>query len=274
MFARGIFSHNTYNAYKQTAVEFAGWLKQSHPGIKVMNQITKEQAIQYLQKRQAEGLSSYSVSKDMPALNKILNFSICKKEANLNNRSYKNVARSRAERQHDKKYNPKNYAKQITFAKATGCRRESVLGGQYQVKPCSVWRDFKGNIFVSLVEKGGKFRNASVLSKYKEEIEKIIPNITVRMPYNSLAMEAFHFKELYRTSGPKYLFSRYTKKIDNHAFRAQYARDRYEELVQQKMGQRGEILSNYRGYDRDCLRQVSFDLGHNRINVVVEHYMR
>lgn len=272
--AKGIFSYKTYNAYRQSAVEFAGWLKQNHPGIKIMNQITKEHAIQYLQMRQSGGKSAYTISKDMSALNKTFEFGLSKKETGLKNRSYKDVARSRAERQHDKKYNPRNYAKQIVFAKAFGCRRESIMGGQYQVKPCSVWKDLKGNIFVSVVEKGGKFRNAPALSKYKEEIEKMVPHITVRGPYNSLAMEAFRFKELYRNSGQEYLFNRYTEKIDNHAFRAQYARDRYDELVQQKREQGGDILCDYRGYDLDCLLKVSRELGHNRPSVLVEHYMR
>jgi hypothetical protein len=100
----------------------------------------------------------------MSAINKIFGTALTKKEAGLNNRSYKDVTRSRAERPNDKKYNPKNYAKQIAFAKACGCRYDSILEGQYQVKPCSLRKNPKGNIFVSLVEKGGKFRNAPVLS--------------------------------------------------------------------------------------------------------------
>lgn len=63
-------------------------------------------------------------------------------------------------------------------------------------------------------------------------------------------------------------------KIDNHAFRAQFARERYEELVQQKQEQGREIMRDYRGFDKECLGQVSLDLGHNRLSVVVEHYMR
>lgn len=160
----------------------------------------------------------------------MFNTGICKKDAGLKTRSYKDVTRSRAERPNDKKYNPKNYAKQITFAKATGCRRESIVGGQYQVKPCSIWKDKKGNIFVSLIEKGGKFRNAPVLEKYKADIDKIIPNIAIRTPHQSLAIEEFNFKELYRSS-QNVIFNKYTKKIDNHAFRAEYARARCEELL-------------------------------------------
>lgn len=87
-------------------------------------------------------------------------------------------------------------------------------------------------------------------------------------------MEEFLFKERYRNSNQGCLFDKYTKKIDNHAFRAQYARERYEELIQQKRERGEKILKNYKGCDRDCLSQVSQDLGHNRINVVVEHYLR
>ena len=96
----------------------------------------------------------------------------------------------------------------------------------------------------------------------------------IRTPHSSIALEEHNFKELYRNSSKEVLFNKYTEKIDNHAFRAEYARARYEELVQIKKEQGEEILQNYRGYDRDCLRQVSQDLGHNRLSVVVEHYMR
>lgn len=273
-FAQGIFSYQTYNAYKQSAMEFGLWLKKEHPEIKNINNVGKEHAINYLLARQAEGKSAYTFSKDMSAINKIFNTSINKKEAGLNSRSYKNVTRSRVERQNDKKYNPRNYANQITFAKATGCRRESILGGQYQVKPCSIWKDPKGNIYVSVIEKGGKFRNAPVLEKYKGEISKLVPNMDVRTPDRSIAMDEFRFKERYRNSGENYLFNRYTKKIDNHAFRAEYARERYQELLEHKGEETVEIIKNYRGYDREILCKISQDLGHNRISVVYEHYMR
>ena len=273
-YAKGIFFYKTYSAYKQTVMEMAAWIKKEHPEIKTLAGVKKEHAIKYLQYRQNDGKSAYTLSKDMSAINKIFCTGLTKKEAGLINRSYKNVTRSRGEKPNDKKYNPKNYTNQITFAKATGCRRESILGGQYQVKACSLWQDSKGNVFVSLIEKGGKFRNAPVLERYKADIKQIVPNVPIRTPHSSIALEEHIFKELYRNSAQEVLFDKYTEKIDNHAFRAEYARERYEELVQIKKEQGEEILQNYRGYDRDCLRQVSQDLGHNRLSVVVEHYMR
>jgi len=110
-YAEGIFSFTTYNAYKQTVMEFGTWLKKEHTDIKLLNGISKGHAIQYLQSRQSEKKSPYTIAKDMSAINKVFGTGLTKKEAGLNNRSYKDVTRSRAERPNDKKYNSKNYAK-------------------------------------------------------------------------------------------------------------------------------------------------------------------
>ncbi len=54
-------------------------------------------------------VASYTISKDMAALNKLFNTHICKKDAGIKSRSYKDITRSRGEKAHDKKYNPDNY---------------------------------------------------------------------------------------------------------------------------------------------------------------------
>jgi hypothetical protein len=81
-------------------------------------------------------------------------------------------------------------------------------------------------------------------------------------------------KSCIEIQGSKCFLKSIQKKIDNHAFRAEYARARYEELLELKREQEEEILRNYRGYDLECLRQLLQDLGHNRVSVVVEHYLR
>lgn len=83
--------------------------------------------IEYLKFRQDDGKTAYTISKDMAALNKLLNFHVTKKIAGIKQRSYKDITRSREARDYDKKYNPNNYKDQILFAKASGSRRESVF---------------------------------------------------------------------------------------------------------------------------------------------------
>lgn len=272
--ADGIYSYKTYDAYKQTAMEFSAWLKGSHPEIRNLSQIGQDVAISYLQQRQADGKSAYTISKDMSAINKVFGTGITKAKAGLNERSYKNVTRSRTEKAHDKRYNPENYRGQIDFAKATGCRRSSIKGGNFQVKPCSLWKDSEGNLYASLIEKGGRFRNAKVLEAYKGTLERLVRDIPIRKPLTNIKAEANRFREMYHDSGQEPIFSVYPRKIDNHAFRAEYARSRYGELAAAKQAAGGSILKDYRGFDKSCIMGVSKDLGHGRPSVVVEHYMR
>ncbi len=272
--APGIYSFKTFDSYHQTSMEFAKWLKQNHPEIKDIQVIDKAIVIQYLQFRQQDGKSAYTISKDMSALNKVLDLSIRKKEANLKERSYKDVTRSRTQKAHDRKYSPDNYKNQIAFAKACGCRRESILGGNYQVKPSSVWQNQNGKLFVSLIEKGGRFRNAPILLTYEKAIREMVPNIETRETISDYKMDAERFRKIYFNAEQPFLFTKYTNKIDNHAFRAEYARARYQEEIHKKESAGKQIKADYRGYDKECVLKVSKSLGHNRPSVVVEHYFR
>lgn len=274
-YARGIFSSKTMDAYKQSAMEFSNWFKENHPDIRDINNITKDHTIAYLQQRQTEGKSAWTTSKDMSALNKVFNLHVTKSDAGLRERSYKNTTRSREDRAHDSKYNPKNYEKQIAVSQAFGLRRESIYGGQYQVKDVSLFRNHNdGKLYAAVIEKGGRYREAPCLSSMQPTIERMYPHIQERDP---LTKE--QFQALYHSQGD-YLFDKYTTKIDNHAFRHEYARNLYQEIMdrrqqeelQQQRDQAEEQL--YRGYNRAILEEVSQALGHNRVNVVVEHYLR
>ncbi len=135
----GIFSIKTMESYRQTAAEFAKWA--AGAGLKNAGKITSDLAGRYLQERQLEGKSTWTVSKDMSALNKIFNYSLNKAELGLKNRSLVEITRSRNVTENDKR-NFSKFADQIILAKATGCRRESVL----QVKPQNFVRNAQGKI--------------------------------------------------------------------------------------------------------------------------------
>jgi hypothetical protein len=144
--------------------------------------------------------------------------------------------------ENDKKYNSNNNKDQIMCAKASGCRRESVL----VVTPeCFIWQDGLP-VKVHLIEKGGKERDAHILVKYQENLKSVLENKEMGKP----------------------LFESYTKKIDNHAFRREYAKDRYQELL----GNREDEM-DYRGYDKRVLKELTMDLGHNRLDVIVYNYL-
>jgi len=238
----GIHSYGTYTGYKQTAKEFAKWVKQTH-GVKHIEDVRSRHTGEYLKYRHEQGVSAYTYSKDMSALNKIFNHDHSKSELGLPNRSVADITRSRVDREHDTKYNPENYKDQITFAKATGCRRQTIE----VIRPEQVRIEGDRAVSVHLVEKGGRERETAILQQYQKEVAKIVES---------------------RGSDDR-LLSHYTKKIDNHALRSEYSQNRYQELLDGR-----EDAQDYRGYDRAALEQLTLDMGHNRLDVLIDHYLR
>ncbi len=79
----GIHSYKTYDAYKQTSIEFVRYIRKEHKDIKDVCQVKEEHVVEYLQQRQGDDKSAYTISKDMAALNKLFNLKITKKEAGI-----------------------------------------------------------------------------------------------------------------------------------------------------------------------------------------------
>ena len=127
---------------------------------------------------------------------------------------------------------------------------------------------------VWLLEKGGKVRLAPVLNKYKKAVTEIV---------DRLARERGE-------AAP--MFDSYGGHIRNHRLRAEYA----GKLLHQLEGERAEgkplfdgefPLGDYcrlkgkdkergdrtRGHDTDLVAAVSGALGHNRVEVILRHYM-
>lgn len=257
-----IYAAKTADAYRQTINEFSRWLKDQKEEIwssKNLDNITKEVAYEYLQQRE----SAWTISKDMSALNKVLNLNLNKAEGNLKERSYHDVTRSRGVKAHDTKYNPENYKDQIEFAKAFGCRRESILGGDYQVKEISLFKH-EGKVYVCVIEKGGRYREAPCLEKYQSRIEDKY-NVQDRDPSSKN-----EFIKLYNSRNDNYLFNKYTSKIDNHSFRHEYAKELYYELASKK----DNLKTDYHNkFDSSIVQEVSYALGHNRISDTI-NYLR
>jgi hypothetical protein len=239
----GIHSYNTYESYKQTSKEFIRFIKESHPDIRDIAEIKEKHIGEYLKSRNDEGLSAWTISKDLAALNKLFNTDLTKKDLDLKQRKLEEITRSRGESTTDSRYNEKNYKFQIAFAKGSGARRESIL----KVKP----KDFKiiegYPVSVYLKEKGGRERQATILKEYRETLKEMLEDKPINKP----------------------IFGNYSKTIDNHSFRFLYAGKRYNELISLK----GYDEKDYKGYDKEVISKLTRDLGHNRLNVAVDYYL-
>ncbi len=264
-----IHSINTAESYRDTVDQFATFLKEKHQDVwnsKDLSNITKEISYQFLQERQERGLSAWTISKDLSAINKLLEQDLTKKEANLQLRNTDDITRSREARDHDNSYNANNYKDQIELSNAFGLRRESIYKGQYAVKDVSLFKK-NDKVYCSVVEKGGRYREAQCLREYQQAILS---------KYNVQERESLNkeqFKDLYASSSNK-LFDSYTTKIDNHAIRFQYATNLYNQILEEKGIDKQDYSYKNTKFDSEALREVSRSLGHNRISVAAMHYIR
>jgi hypothetical protein len=274
-----IHSVGTADSYKQTVDEFGKWLKESKPevwGTKDLASIDKTVAYEYLQGRQEAGCSAWTTSKDMAALNKVLELGLNKKEGELSYRRGEDITRSRTDKLHDSKVNLANYKEQVDFAKAFGCRRESIVEGQYAVKDISVFeRD--GRLYASLIEKGGRYREAPCLRSLEDRIRASMNERGLTIQERG-PMSKSEFVSIYQSSESK-LFDRYPNRIDNHSFRHEYAKEIYKDLTSNKIAEAIDrtgkidtehtVKADYKGYDKELLKELSQALGHNRVDVTL-----
>ena len=260
----GIFSLGTMETYRAAMQPFAKWL--SAHKVKNAAQITKAHATAYLREREAAGLSSWTVSRDMAAINKAMGFDLSKKELGLRQRKKAEITRSREETENDRRRFGR-FQDQITVAKACGCRRASIT----RITPNDCVRNSRGQVVgIRVVEKGGKERIAPVLNAYKEQVTAIVNGTQ---------------------DASKPLFTAYDSHIDNHRFRAEYCAALLRQLEQEQSQGKpwfgGDLSSQnyihlsgrdrhcgetYRGHATKVVAAVSGAMGHNRLEIIFSHY--
>lgn len=271
----GIYGIQTMETYRAAMTDFAKYA--ADKGIHHMREVSRNDAIQYLRDRQAEGKSAWTTTRDMSAINKVFGYDLTKKEVGLRERRDEDVKRSREVCAHDKYVDTEKYKDQMDFARACGCRRQSVDEVRYGDLQ---WKNGRV-VAVKLTEKGGKTRIAPILNEYKDRITEI-----------AKAVEERHDDMMDGDIRAEKLFTQnYSKQIDNHALRAEYAANLFHQLEQERAegkplcegdfnverlcNLRGRDISDdpqYKGHDRDICGMVSGALGHNRLEVVFSSY--
>ena len=255
----GIYSIKTMQTYLQVANEYGNWLKEQ--GIKRPEDydIAKEMTRDYLEYRDAQGLSAWTINRDRAALSKIFGERI---EYDTTTRT-KDITRSRYECEYEKHYNPNGKYKHLfDFCKATGLRRHEVE----QIKPTDL-KERDGRYFVVVQQgKGGKYRESFILPQYQKEV-----------------LTLFRDRQ-----GEEKLFDKVPRNIDIHSLRGQYAKGVYNHIIEHKEDKdflrkdydcrlkgtyymRGDYKGN--NFDKEYVEVVSKCLGHNRIDTSICSYL-
>ena len=256
-------------AYLQEMPAFA--LFCAEHGAKRISAITEALAEGYLRQCAESQQSAWTIAKKASAINKALGLEVSPLRLGLPQRHKADIKRCRTATTPKGNRNYDAYQDHITFARATGVRRMSIT----RVRPCDCVRDERGSVIgVHVTEKGGKHRVAPVLTALREQVTLIVD------------------KAARERGEDMVVFARYDRHIPNHRYRAEYAGLLLHQLEAERAAgiapfggayplsayahpkgvdkRRGPVTQ---GHDTDLLSAVSGALGHNRVEVVLRHYL-
>lgn len=261
-----IYSRDTYQTYSKACQNFASYvIEHNLEGHNIKLADAKAYAREFIEREIALGKSPYTVKMERAALAKL--YGVKGKDiAAVPNRARADITRSRNTTTISEKtgkeikntstragrFSEKNNKDIVDFCKGTGLRRSelaSLKGTQLVEK--------NGKKYIETFGKGGRHRFAEVLPQYAEHVEKMM-----------------------RSAGGGYVFGKVPQHMDVHLYRSQYASELYK-LCERPGDQiprneryccRGDLKGTW--YDKKAMETVSKCLGHNRISVIAEHYLR
>lgn len=296
-----IFSFNTYQSYWKHTKYFIAYVKEKHPDCTTIKK-AKKYVNEWLQTREDQGLSAWTVQLEAKALGKLYGISPEDEDYfNPPKRNREAIKRSRGDCVRDKHFSVTNNDELIKFCKGTGLRRSelgALKGGdlitrekiereinhlygipqqkrtQIDEKRLSILLDtrlFDSNYYIYVRNgKGGRERISPIVGKNAGQIVERIQNT----PDNEKVWQHVH------------------QSADIHGYRAEYATAIYraharpiEEIPYDKVNKgtgrryQSDVYTcrkdeSGKKLDKKAMLICSKALGHNRIEVVANNYIR
>ena len=296
-----IFSFNTYKSYWKHTKYFIKYIKENHPECTTLKS-AKKYVNEWLQTRVDQGLSAWTVQLEAKAMGKL--YGISPDDENYfkpPKRNREDIKRSRGDRVRDKHFSKTNNDELIKFCKGTGLRRAELgeLRGkdlvtreqieaeisQLESRPAAELtpvdtkrlemlqdtRLFEGDYFTHIRNgKGGRERMSPIIGPNTEQIVERIKST----PAEEKVWQHIH------------------QSADIHGYRAEYATIIYkakaraiEEIPYDRVNRgtgrkyQSEVYTCRkdeagRKLDKAAMLVCSKALGHNRIEVVANNYIR
>ncbi len=249
-----IHSFKTRTVYQAHVVRFVRWARSIHQ-IKNLAQLdprAEALATEWLQAQLAEGKSPYTLQAERAALRLFFGNRTLAQDVAIPRRTREHITRSRGPAAHDRHIQLANWQPLIRFLQATGLRRNELR----TLRDQDIIRDdleYLDEIVVKVRNgKGGKARTVPVLPGREADVRAVLSG-----------------------SDPEALvFSRIPKHLDVHSYRREYAQALYQHYAPGRGLPPAQGRLKPRDYDRDAAQRVSWALGHNRIDVVIRHYLR
>lgn len=263
-----IHSRETMTTYKSVGDRFSKYLieKENFKKYDNLEKITVEHAKQYLEyRRDYDCVSPFTLKMERSALSKLIDDKI---EVDLPQREREDIFRSRNDVDNDKHFSLKNNHDLIILAKACGFRRSDLENARL-----SDFKEKGGHLYVEIEKsKGGRNRIAPVLPKYEKEVRNIIKE-RENLGKDKM-VDKVHSKMDVHSYRREYAKDLYTLVKENHELQKEYQmqyKERVEDVKSNMYHSRGEI--DFHGL-RDDIYIVTQALGHNRLDVTVNHYLK
>lgn len=242
-----IYSWDTYRNYLKHNCYFVLWCKENYK-CKTLEQC-RSHIDEWLITR--VHLSAYTIKLEAAALAKLYDCST--KEFIPTKARYRSeITRSRGKKVRDKHFSETRNQEFIEFCKSTGLRRNELksLTGDKLIKKDAIYY-----IKVDAGSKGGRHREVPIMGDVNAVVRRMI------------------------AAGSNKVWSHIPTGADIHSYRADYTTTNYlthrRELSEIPMKERYCCRKDRKGLwlDKKAMLITSKALGHNRINVIAEHYL-
>ena len=302
-----IFSYNTYKTYWKHIKYFIKWVQDKYPNCTTLK-AAKRHVNEWLQYRvdqidaKGQHLSAWTIQTETASVNKL--FQIDKADPDRFQpplRCRKDIIRSRISTTRDKHFSVTNNNELIRFCRGTGCRR-NVLE---RLEGRDLWsRDRMEKEIASLYSKEYLSpKEMKHLATIKDAL-KVFPNEDYFIHHRKDKNGRYRFApiigpdkqkiidRMQNTGSREKVWLHVNSNADIHAYRADYATSLYmmharkiEDIPYDKFhsGIMRKIQSDVyvcrkdeagKKLDRNALRICSKALGHNRVSVVANNYLR
>lgn len=263
-----IYSWDTYESYIKHCNYFANYCKANH------NCRTLEECRPYVNEwlESRFHLSAYTVKLEAASLAKLYG---CHTTdfVKTPERNRDNITRSRGVAKRDKSFSEKNNQDLVDLCRALGPRRHELK----KMRGTDLM-EIDGKYYVGIVGKGGKYRESPIVGP---NVDKVV--------------------KMFEQAGSNKLFDKIPSAADIHSYRSEYATAIYKANARPlEVCEKDKFYNKEHnngpgrpkgGYDKDSVYRLigthigewldkkamllaSQALGHNRISVVAEHYIR
>lgn len=242
-----IYSWGTYKAYLQQCCQFVRYCKDNHHCKNLTD--CRQYVGEWMESR--KDLSAYTQKLSASALCKLYGESLEELGIATKRAARSQITRSRGAAKRDAHFSEQKNADFVEFCRSTGLRRSEVtkLRGDQLIE-----RD--GEYCIETTGKGGRFRVITICGNVELVIGKM------------------------KEAGTGKVWKKVPQNADIHSYRADYASRIYlkyarpiEEIPRKD---RYVCRKDKAGivYDRKAMLETSRALGHNRVDVVAQHYLR